>query len=113
MHRAPGADPLSTQGCLAVMQLHTRLLPSSFAVAALAAVAGAASPQSNVTIYGRVDLSLAQQADAIDNKEVRNGSGNRLGFKGTEELGDGLRAVFQLEHRFNGDDGKQTTDRFW
>lgn len=80
---------------------------------ALTSLAGGAFAQSNVTVYGRVDLSLAQQADAVDNKEVRNGSGSRLGFKGTEDLGDGLKAIFQLEHRFNADDGTQSTTRFW
>jgi predicted porin len=85
------------------------------ALAALAAFSGSAAfAQSTVTVYGRVDLSLAQQADAIDNKEVRNGSGSRLGFRGTEDLGDGLKAVFQIEHRFNADEGTQSNaTRFW
>ena len=82
-------------------------------LAALTLLAGAAQAQSSVTVYGRVDLSVAQQADAVDNKEIRNGSGSRLGFRGVEELGGGLRAVFQLEHRFNANDGSQSTTRFW
>ena len=32
-------------------------------------------------------------------------AGNRLGFKGTEDLGNGLKAVFLLEQGFNVDDG--------
>lgn len=68
--------------------------------------------QSNVTIYGRVDLSVAQQADAARNTELRNGSGSRFGLRGSEDLGDGLKAVFQLEHRFNADTGS-AGDRFW
>ena len=61
-------------------------------LAVLTLLAGAAQAQSSVTVYGRVDLSVAQQADAVDNKEIRNGSGSRLGFRGVEELGGGLRA---------------------
>ena len=94
------------------MSLHTRTLAPI--ALALAALGGNAFAQSSVTVYGRVDLSLAQQADAVDNKEVRNGSGSRLGFRGTEDLGDGLKAFFQIEHRFNADEGTQTNGtRFW
>jgi predicted porin len=84
------------------------------AAAVLSTLAGVAAAQSNVTVYGRVDLSVAQQAAAVENKEVRNGSGSRLGFRGTEDLGDGLKAVFQIEHRFNADEGTQSNaSRFW
>lgn len=83
------------------------------AAAALLMLAGSALAQS-VTIYGRLDLSAAQQADAPANKELRNGSGSRLGFKGSEDLGGGLKAFFHLEHRFNADDGSVTAgSRFW
>ena len=55
--------------------------------------------QDSLTIYGRVDLSAAQQVDAPPNKELRNGSASRFGLKGEEDLGDGLCALFQIEHR--------------
>jgi predicted porin len=80
---------------------------------AFAALSGSALAQSSVTVYGRIDLSLSQQADAVANKEIRNGSGSRLGFRGTEDLGDGLKAIFQIESRFNADDGTQTRSAFW
>lgn len=79
----------------------------------LAAAAPLAGAQSSVTVYGRLDLSIAQQADAPARHELRNGSGSRLGFKGVEDLGDGLKAFFHLEHRFNADDGKPSTARHW
>lgn len=82
-------------------------------VAALA-TAFSATAAAQVTLYGRVDLSVAQQADAVKNTELRNGSGSRFGVRGTEDLGDGLKAVFQLEHRFNADTGSQSNaTRFW
>jgi predicted porin len=83
------------------------------ALALAAAFSGSAFAQSSVTVYGRVDLSVAQQADAVKNNEVRNGSGSRLGFRGTEDLGSGLKAVFHIEHRFNADDGTQSKAAFW
>lgn len=81
---------------------------------ALASLGSAAMAQSSVTVYGQVDLSVAQQANAVKNKEVRNGSGSRLGFRGVEDLGGGLQAVFQIEHRFNAADGSTSVaSRFW
>ena len=74
--------------------------------AALAAFvcASAANAQSSVTVYGVVDLSLAKTT----NKSVQlagaspltNGS-SRLGFRGTEDLGGGLKAGFNFEAQIN------------
>jgi predicted porin len=86
-------------------------------VAAVLATLGAnALAQSTVTIYGRVDLGLAQYAEAagsLKNREVRQGSGSRLGFRGVEDLGGGLNAFFDLQHRFDGDTGTPSSPRFW
>lgn len=79
----------------------------------LAAGCAPAWAQSGLTIYGRVDLSVAQQADAKSNTELRNGSGSRLGIKAIEDLGDGFKAYVHLEHRFNASDGTTSTARFW
>ena len=73
---------------------------SLLAVAVLGAFAGAASAQSSVTLFGIVDLS----ANYIKNGNVSLKSmnsdmlnSNRLGFRGTEDLGGGLIAGFWLE----------------
>jgi predicted porin len=89
------------------------LARAALAVVAAAASTAQAQTQPSITVYGRVDLSVAQQADAPSNRELRNGSGSRFGLRGVEDLGGGLRAVFQLEHRFNANDGTQSTARFW
>lgn len=78
---------------------------SLLALAALAAVSGSAFAQSSVTIYGRVDQGFAQEADAVKNRQIRAGSANRLGFRGVEDLGGGLKAFFQFEHRFDAGEG--------
>eukprot|EP01036_Dinobryon_divergens_P044212 gene44212-58978_t len=84
---------------------HMNMNRQLIAAAVLSTLAGVAAAQSNVTVYGRVDLSVAQQAAAPDNKEVRNGSGSRLGFRGTEDLGGGLKATFVLESGINAQSG--------
>jgi len=85
---------------------------SLLALAVLGAFAGAASAQSSVTLYGRVDLSVAKNAGSAD-KVIQNGSGSRLGLRGSEDLGGGLAAVFNIEHRFNADTGNTSAARFW
>lgn len=87
---------------------------SLLALAALTAFAGAASAQSSVTLYGRLDLSV-NKGIGSDAKNMSNGSGSRLGFRGVEDLGGGLSALFQIEHRFNADTGADSTGgvRMW
>ena len=71
----------------------------AMAVAGLAS--SAAFAQSNVTVYGILDMAyIRAKADGADNRTFINSggmSGSRLGFKGVEDLGNGLKAVFNLE----------------
>ena len=82
-----------------------------FAVAALAACAGAASAQSGVTIYGTVDAGLVRETGgaAGDVSKLTSGVGtySRLGFRGVEDLGSGMSAIFTLESGFRVDTGEQ------
>ncbi|HEX6017092.1 MAG TPA: porin, partial [Burkholderiaceae bacterium] len=73
---------------------------SLLALAVLGAYAGVASAQSSVTIWGVVDLSINQikNGDAKTTSMQSNQlNSNRLGFRGTEDLGGGLSAGFWLE----------------
>lgn len=67
-----------------------------------------AAATSSVTLYGLVDTSLAY-ASSPNGRVMRVDSGHmngtRLGFKGSEDLGGGLRANFLLEMGLNGDSG--------
>ncbi len=84
---------------------------SIIALSVLAAVAGGAQAQSSVTIYGVIDMALQHQntgEPAGSTLALDSGiqSGSRLGFKGTEDLGGGLKANFQLEMGINADNGR-------
>lgn len=81
-------------------------LLAALAVAAL--VSSAAFAQTNVTVYGTVDAGLANstsdRADNIDRKSGVMGGlldFNKLGFRGTEDLGNGNKAIFQVETGFD------------
>ena len=85
---------------------------SLIALAVLAA-SGAAMAQSSVTLYGRLDASVAQTTSEVSgyakNKQTGVNSNNLnttfWGLKGSEDLGGGLRANFGLESGFAIDTG--------
>ncbi|WP_077035311.1 porin [Pelomonas sp. KK5] len=96
------------------------LLPATLALSMLAGPAAAQG--SGVTLYGIVDnaveiqhVSAGSAGPARTSRQLVSGtfSASRFGFKGSEELGDGLRAFFQLEDGFNSDDGTITGAAFW
>jgi predicted porin len=82
-------------------------------VAAVSAVAaGSALAQSSVTVYGRFNVTAESiERNGVKTKELINNA-SRLGFKGVEDLGGGLKANFMLEHRFSVDTGTVPND-FW
>lgn len=77
--------------------------------AALAACAGLAAAQSSVTVYGTVDIGLVygkfSSAGSQKLLSPNTITSSRLGFSGSEDLGDGMRAGFQLENGFFPDTG--------
>jgi len=84
---------------------------SLLALAVFGAFAGTASAQTSLTIYGIVDAGIRyRDADAGGNDStwgLDSGmqSGSRIGFRGVEDLGGGVSAMFTLENGFNIDDG--------
>jgi len=90
-------------------------MKKSLIALAVMAASGAAMAQSNVTLYGIVDLWVGSQKgdpDALtvgDKSVTKMGSGglngSRWGLKGTEDLGGGLKAVFKIESGFSADTG--------
>ncbi|WP_144140554.1 porin [Paraburkholderia sp. BCC1884] len=82
---------------------------------ALLGVTGVAHAQSSVTLYGLIDESIQYAHNTVNsagqNKNLvamyaGNLQGDRFGLKGTEDLGGGLKAIFQLENGFDVNSGK-------
>lgn len=84
---------------------------SLLALTILGTFAGTTSAQSSVTIYGIIDASIASIDNGGAGRATRLDTGNnaasRIGFKGVEDLGNGLKAEFLLENGFDADDGEQ------
>ena len=83
------------------MQKPSRLLLATLALLGTSAVFA----QSSVTLYGRVNTSVERQKVGGTSNTVMQNNSSRFGFKGTEDLGGGLKAGFQLESGFNSDTG--------
>lgn len=87
----------------------------ALAVAAAIAPVAAMADSGNVSIYGILDASI----DITDNGDTATAQGirthkvssnsSRLGFKGNEDLGNGLAAVWQIETALNADGGSAAT----
>lgn len=83
---------------------------SLIALAVLGAASGVAFAQSQVTLYGVVDMSVvASKTNHVGDTivEMKSGfrNGSRWGLKGVEDLGNGLAVGFVLENGFNADNG--------
>lgn len=96
---------------------------SLLALAVIGSVSSVAHAQSSVTIYGIIDTGVAYTSKAASSVApgqplstgVQTGSkfglnsgviqGSRIGFKGSEDLGGGLSAIFNLESGFANDTG--------
>ena len=83
------------------------------ALAVASVVSGGAFAQSNVTVYGRIDYALKQSSGdsggLVNQKSTTSfaegvQAGSRIGFKGAEDLGNGLKAIFELEYGLSVDE---------
>ncbi|WP_159070500.1 porin, partial [Achromobacter xylosoxidans] len=104
------------------------------AAAMLATFAGAAQAETSVTLYGIIDTGIGYnkvsgtvpvideatgKTQAVDVSGSRIGmingvqAGSRWGLKGSEDLGDGLRAMFTVESGFDSGDGTQQQNRLF
>lgn len=85
------------------------------AVALAAGFAGVAQAETTVTLYGLIDAGIGyNQVRGNGEKASRIGavdgvsSGSRFGLRGSEDLGDGLKAVFTLEGGFSPNNGNSS-----
>jgi predicted porin len=92
-------------------------MKKSIAIAiSLAAISGVTSAQSSVTLYGLIDLSIRQVKNGSVGSLVSQANGgatfSHWGLKGSEDLGGGLSAQFQMEADILADTGLSATP-FW
>ena len=94
---------------------------SLLALAVAAALPAVAFAQTNIVLNGSVDVSLESVNDDANggngsDLRVSNGvwSGSRFAIVGSEELGGGLKGIFNMEHRLSPDTGTVTSGAtFW
>lgn len=82
-------------------------MKKSLIALAVLASSGAAMAQSSVTLYGVVDAGVTYVDGGNNFTGLTSGNNltSRLGFRGVEDLGGGLKAGFVLEGGFNSDVG--------
>lgn len=78
-------------------------MKTSLLALTLCGAAGVACAQSSVTVYGTVDVGVSKRNGT--SVQVGKRDNNKLGFKGVEDLGNGIAALFQLEIRYEPDTG--------
>ncbi|MEP7059006.1 MAG: porin [Caldimonas sp.] len=97
-----------------------RFVPKAVAAVLACAVGATASAQTAPTIYGLLDMSAGRFQEPGSAHVLRAESGRMslsyLGFRGSDDLGGGLRARFGLESYLRADEGaagRSAADAFW
>jgi predicted porin len=88
---------------------------SLLAFALMGAFSSAALAQSSVSVYGVLDVGIAYKkagAGTVTSLDSGLNSTSRLGFRGTEDLGNGLKANFVLEMGLKADTGSTDSSLF-
>ena len=84
-------------------------MKKSLLALALSSTFGLAAAQSSITMYGLLDAGIsysdANTAGALVKLDSGQSASSRFGFKGTEDLGGGLKINFQLEQGMGIDTG--------
>ncbi|MES2262267.1 MAG: porin [Pseudomonadota bacterium] len=82
---------------------------TAIAFVLLSSTASLAAAQTSVNLYGMLDLAAVSEgggaAGTVTKLTSGVAAGSRLGFKGSEDLGGGLSAIFLLESGFQADTG--------
>lgn len=86
-----------------------KMKKSIAALAVASTLCGWAQAQSAVNIYGIIDMGYVNERGGVAGSvgKITSGaqSGTRIGFKGTEDLGNGNKALFVLETSVRADQG--------
>lgn len=88
------------------IEMMTGRLAAAFALSLIGSAAFA-----QVQLSGRVDQSVIKSSPG--NWEMKNGSASRLIMRGEEDVGNGTKAYFYLQQRFEADTGASRAGPFW
>jgi predicted porin len=84
----------------------------ALAVATVVASAAASAQTANVTVYGgiRTAMEVARYSGPGTSSRIisQENISSRFGFRGSESLGGGMNAIFQIESGFGSDEGGGT-----
>jgi predicted porin len=92
------------------MTLHMNI--KTLALGAALTLAAATGAHAQVTLYGRINLTAESQKSGGQTLRVLQNNSSRWGIKGSEDMGAGLKAGFQLESGFSADTGAAASS-FW
>jgi predicted porin len=90
----------------------------TLAIALVSALPLVAQAQSSVTMYGMIDASIGVENNDAPGESSRTvvssgtQSASRIGFRGTEDLGNGLKALFNIEAAVAADTGATNSRMF-
>lgn len=109
----PGLRRMAVPHWAASIVVEIKIKHRDLLIGLIGAIAAASTPtasaQSAVTPYGLIDMAVVRESGGSAGSVTKLTSGvsvgSRLGFKGTEDLGNGLSALFVLESGFQGDTG--------
>lgn len=70
------------------------------------------SALADVTVYGKANVSLQSTDEGGDRTTELVSNASRIGFKGKEDLGNGLKAIYKFEYETQIDDGDKSGQTF-
>jgi predicted porin len=85
------------------------------ALAVATALTAPALAMADVSVYGKADLAVGSTKNGVVSTTQMSSQVTKLGFKGKEDLGDGLNAIWQIEQQIdinNAGKGSSTHNTF-
>jgi len=86
--------------------MNKKLIAAAIAAVMAAPVVSAA----DTTLYGKAHVDIRSEDTGSSDNYSANSNASRIGIKGSEDLGDGLKAIFQFEMQYDMTDSAGSDD---